>query len=664
MLTYGCTRLEIGVQSTYEDVARDTNRGHTVAAVADCFCLAKDAGFKMLKVYRNYPPEQLVDIVARILALVPPWTRVYRVQRDIPMPLVTSGVEKGNLRELALARMEDLGLKCRDVRTREAGIQDIHHKIKPEQVELVRRDYAANEGWETFLSYEDIRQDILVGLLRLRKCGRNTTCPELMGKCSIVRELHVYGTAVPVHGRDADKLQHQPFQLILTSFSQTPSTVRQNAPTADPILLQHQLSPASAYIHLPFCRKRCHYCDFPIVALGSGSTQTEDEDDPRMVNYINLLCREIMATKADNKTNPPLKTVFFGGGTPSLVPPRLVSSVLETLRLQFGLSSDVEMSMEMDPGTFDAVKLKQLMELGVNRVSLGVQAFQDELLKSCGRAHGLKEVYEAIEIVGSCGVENWSMDLISSLPHQTPEMWEESLRLAIEAQPSHVSVYDLQVEQGTKFGLLYKPGEFPLPSDSQSAEFYKMASRMLSNAGYAHYEISSYSKRGFECKHNVTYWKNIPFYGFGLGSASYVGGLRFSRPKSMKGYKEFVENFENGMVYCHTNNQIDFKDNAMDVVMLSLRTAKGLDLKSFGEAFGDSLVVSLCKAYKPYIESGHVVGLDVKGRALSAEEFNSLLPKEDKENIQKELGYIRLSDPDGFLLSNELISHAFGVIAP
>ncbi|MBA0831284.1 hypothetical protein Goarm_015760, partial [Gossypium armourianum] len=267
MLSYGCTRLEIGVQSTYEDVARDTNRGHTVAAVADCFCLAKDAGFKVvahmmpdlpnvgverdlesfkeffesplfradgLKIYptlvirgtglyelwktgryRNYPPEQLVDIVARILAMVPPWTRVYRVQRDIPMPLVTSGVEKGNLRELALARMDDLGLKCRDVRTREAGIQDIHHKIRPEEVELVRRDYTANEGWETFLSYEDTRQDILVGLLRLRKCGRNTTCPELMGKCSIVRELHVYGTAVPVHGRDADKLQHQGYGTLL-----------------------------------------------------------------------------------------------------------------------------------------------------------------------------------------------------------------------------------------------------------------------------------------------------------------------------------------------------------------------------------------------------------------------------------------------------------------
>lgn len=268
MLAYGCTRLEIGVQSTYEDVARDTNRGHTVAAVADCFCLAKDAGFKVvahlmpdlpnvgperdmasfaeffespsfradgLKIYptlvirgtglyelwktgrfRNYSPERLVDLVARALALVPPWVRVYRIQRDIPMPLVTSGVEKGNLRELALARMADLGLRCRDVRTREAGIQDIHHQVKPEEVELVRRDYAANQGWETFLAYEDVRQDVLVALLRLRKCGPNTTAPELLGgPCSIVRELHVYGTAVPVHAREADRLQHQGYGTLL-----------------------------------------------------------------------------------------------------------------------------------------------------------------------------------------------------------------------------------------------------------------------------------------------------------------------------------------------------------------------------------------------------------------------------------------------------------------
>lgn len=276
MLLYGCTRLEIGVQSVYEDVARDSNRGHTVRAVMESFHLAKDCGFKVvshmmpdlpnmgmerdyagftelfenpqfrpdgLKIYptlvirgtglyelwktgryRNYHPDALVDLLAKILALVPPWVRIYRIQRDIPMPLVTSGVEYGNLRELVLARMKDFGTKCRDVRTREVGIQEVHNKVKVDQVELVRRDYVANGGWETFLSYEDPKQDILIGLLRLRKCSPQSFRPELKpkettveegGSVSIVRELHVYGSVVPIHSRDPSKFQHQGFGTLL-----------------------------------------------------------------------------------------------------------------------------------------------------------------------------------------------------------------------------------------------------------------------------------------------------------------------------------------------------------------------------------------------------------------------------------------------------------------
>lgn len=233
MLSYGCTRLEIGVQSIYEDVARDTNRGHTVESVMNTFKLSKDAGYKIvvhmmpdlpnmgyerdiesfkeffenpnfrtdgLKIYptlvirgtglyelwkqgryRNYDPSFLIDLIAKILTMVPPWVRIYRIQRDIPMPLVTSGVDHGNLRDLALKRMKDLNLVCRDVRTREVGIQEIHNKVKPENVELIRRDYVANEGWETFISYEDPKQDILIGLLRLRKCSASTFRKELKG---------------------------------------------------------------------------------------------------------------------------------------------------------------------------------------------------------------------------------------------------------------------------------------------------------------------------------------------------------------------------------------------------------------------------------------------------------------------------------------------------
>jgi len=268
MLSYGCTRIEIGVQSIYESVARETNRGHTVAAVCNSFHLAKDCGFKVvthmmpdlpntgldrdlegfkeyfenpmfrsdgLKLYptlvirgtglyelwktgryRNYTPEQLVELVAAVMAMVPPWTRVYRIQRDIPMPLVSSGVEHGNLRELALARMKDLDLPCKDIRMREVGMKQIHEQVNPESVELLRRDYVANGGWETFLSYEDPEKDILIGLLRLRKTSSVTFRPEISEvPSSIIRELHVYGSAVAVSARDPVKFQHQGFGMLL-----------------------------------------------------------------------------------------------------------------------------------------------------------------------------------------------------------------------------------------------------------------------------------------------------------------------------------------------------------------------------------------------------------------------------------------------------------------
>jgi elongator complex protein 3 len=277
LLSYGCTRLEIGVQSVYEDLARDTNRGHTVRAVSESLKLAKDAGYKIithmmpdlpnmglerdleqfdeffknpafradgLKIYptlvmrgtglyelwktgqyRNYSPSTLIDLLASILSLCPPWTRIYRIQRDIPMPLVTSGVEHGNIRELVLSRMKEMGLTCRDVRTREIGIQKVHAMkemrhdfgISNSHVELVRRDYTANGGWETFLAYEDSLNDTLIGLLRLRKCSEESTFRAELTQCqtSVVRELHVYGSAVPVHTRDPNKFQHQGYGMLL-----------------------------------------------------------------------------------------------------------------------------------------------------------------------------------------------------------------------------------------------------------------------------------------------------------------------------------------------------------------------------------------------------------------------------------------------------------------
>lgn len=324
MLRYGCTRLEIGVQSLYEDVARDTNRGHTVAAVAETFKLAKDAGFKVVshmmpdlpnvgmerdldqfreyfenpdfrtdglkiyptlvirgtglyelwqsKRYKSYTPNALIDLVARILALVPPWTRIYRVQRDIPMPLVTSGVDNGNLRELALSRMKDFGTTCRDVRTREVGINEIKNKIRPSQVELVRRDYAANGGWETFLAYEDPKQDILIALLRLRKCSdTHTFRPELKSQAtSLVRELHVYGSAVPVHARDPRKFQHQGYGTLLMEEAER---IARNEHRS------HKISVISGIGVRSYYAKLGYTLDGPYMSKNLSDAMEEDESD-------------------------------------------------------------------------------------------------------------------------------------------------------------------------------------------------------------------------------------------------------------------------------------------------------------------------------------------------------------------------------------------------
>lgn len=324
MLRYGCTRLEVGVQSLYEDVARDTNRGHTVAAVAHTFALSKDAGFKVvshmmpdlpnvgmerdifqfqeyfanpafrtdgLKIYptlvirgtglyelwrtgryKNYTPNALIDLVARILALIPPWTRIYRVQRDIPMPLVTAGVENGNLRELALARMKDFGTTCRDVRTREVGVNEVKNKIRPHQVELVRRDYTANGGWETFLAYEDPKQDILIALLRLRKCSKATTFrPELTGQqSSLVRELHVYGSAVPVHARDPKKFQHQGYGTLLMEEAER---IARDEHGSQKIAVISGVGVRSYY------RKLGYYLDGPYMSKTLDRREEESDDD-------------------------------------------------------------------------------------------------------------------------------------------------------------------------------------------------------------------------------------------------------------------------------------------------------------------------------------------------------------------------------------------------
>eukprot|EP00891_Asterochloris_glomerata_P001723 jgi/Astpho2/1723/Aster-x1027 len=251
-----------------------------------------------------------------------------------------------------------------------------------------------------------------------------------------------------------------------------------------------------------------------------------------MEEYIQLLTAEIGAQL--QLSEQPLQTIFFGGGTPSLVPPQALQRILAVLEQRFGIASDAEISMEADPGTFNVQRLQGYAALGVNRFSMGVQSFQQEMLAACGRSHTLTEVHAAIDDMHAAGIQNWSLDLISGLPNLTEDVWQHSLEQAVAAQPAHISVYDLQVEQGTLFAKWYQPGAQPLPSDDTSAQMYRAASRSLQAAGFEHYELSNYAKPGM--RHNMMYWQHGPFYAFGLGAASFLEGRRFSRPKKMKPY--------------------------------------------------------------------------------------------------------------------------------
>jgi putative oxygen-independent coproporphyrinogen III oxidase len=223
-------------------------------------------------------------------------------------------------------------------------------------------------------------------------------------------------------------------------------------------------APTAAYVHIPFCRRRCFYCDFPVSVVGD---RLRGETSLGIAQYVSWLCQEIESTPPQGSL---LKTIFFGGGTPSLLSVEQVHQIIGTLTQHFGLAESPEISMEMDPGTFTLEQAQGYRQAGVNRVSLGSQAFQDNLLSDCGRTHRVKDIYEAVNVLRQAGYKNLSLDLISGLPNQTLGQWEASLERAIALSPQHISAYDLVIEPGTVFGKRFEPGEGPLPTDDLTAQ--------------------------------------------------------------------------------------------------------------------------------------------------------------------------------------------------
>jgi putative oxygen-independent coproporphyrinogen III oxidase len=365
-----------------------------------------------------------------------------------------------------------------------------------------------------------------------------------------------------------------------------------------------------------------------------------------MSHYVEMLGEEIRLTP---NRGAPLQTVFFGGGTPSLLSGGQLAEILGMLDRRFDIAAGAEISMEIDPGTFDLAQLQGYQKAGMNRFSFGVQAFQSELLQACGRAHTVADIAAAMAIVQQAGIENYSIDLISGLPNQTIANWQASLESAIAHQPTHISTYDLTVEAGTVFGKRYRPGEGPLPSDELTAQMYRLAHQVLTAAGYEHYEISNYAKPGYQCRHNRMYWENRSFYGFGMGATSYLEGDRLARPRHTDDYYDWVKQLEKGLPQVDPSSP---EEILLDTLMVGLRLAEGLAIDQLIEQFGQSLMQQVWDCLKRYVDAGWVEVVDCQNQILPASvDFNHI-------------NRIRLTMPEGFLFSNVVLVALFDRLEP
>lgn len=332
------------------------------------------------------------------------------------------------------------------------------------------------------------------------------------------------------------------------------------------------------YVHLPFCRQKCFYCDFPSYAGQEG----------RMAVYVEALLGELAREGAPLRAawGPP-RTVYLGGGTPTALPPALMERLLAGLREFLAAAPDaLEFTCECNPGTVDAAYLSLLRAGGVNRLSLGVQTFDDALLRRIGRIHTAAQARAAVRQARAAGFRNLSLDLMYGLPGQTLAGLEMSVQQALALAPQHISIYGLQVEEGTAFARAQAAGRLALPSDEESEAMYDYMTTALPVAGYARYEISNFARQGFESRHNLGYWQDVPYLGVGAAAHSYLDGQRYENPRGIEEYLAALR--ESGRAR-REEEPLTRATSMEEFAFLALRTARGIDRARFAARFGCEL---------------------------------------------------------------------------
>jgi oxygen-independent coproporphyrinogen-3 oxidase len=387
----------------------------------------------------------------------------------------------------------------------------------------------------------------------------------------------------------------------------------------------------SLYFHIPFCLSKCYYCDFNSYAGLSWL----------IPQYVDSLGKEIqLYAKAIGQFE--LKTAYFGGGTPSLLPAKSIAHILETCGKVFHTSPNLEVTLEANPGTVEQTFLTQLNQLGINRLSLGVQSFSDIELKLLGRIHSSTEAREAYLAARQAGFQNINIDLLYALPRQTINDWQNNLVEAIKLKPDHLSLYPLTLEPGTPLTNAVASGLLPKPSADLAADMYLLAKHKLAQEGYNHYEISNWALPGKECQHNLTYWKNELYLGFGAGAHSHLAGYRWSNILSPVEYIKCLTRGETVTSVQQPNFSTPVTDSAEHIgrdleiaesVILGLRLEEGINFVDFAHRFMVELLSIYQQQINELVELGLIakneqgIRLTTKGKLLGNEVFLHFLPQ-------------------------------------
>ena len=371
---------------------------------------------------------------------------------------------------------------------------------------------------------------------------------------------------------------------------------------------------AGIYLHIPFCKSRCSYCDFATDVFKNAET---------VERYANALCKEIQNPKS--KIQNPIDTIYFGGGTPSLLSARQLEKILNTLHKNLTFDENIEFTLEMNPATVTLEKLQDFKSLGVNRASFGVQTFDDKVLKLLARGHDANDARNTFKLLREANFENISFDLIAGLPNQTLQNWEDNLNQALSLQPEHLSLYLLEIHEATPLAEQIRKQRQPLPDEDLAAEMYELMLEKVGKFGYTQYEISNFAKPNFESHHNSKYWLCAPVFAFGVSAHSFDGkNKRWSNERDTNKYVQLIENGESPIV---ETNALDTMQVAGEFAFLRLRLNEGLNLEDYKERFGIDLQIKYA-ADLSYLEEAELIKfennhlkLTQKGMVYSNEVF-------------------------------------------